>query len=189
MFKKFGITILLIGVLAVTGCSVFTGTETPTPTPVVNAGVPEVTPVEVQPVDNVYDAGMPVNAPDNQTWLSPGKLEINNYIPGATVKCILHVHNGNSVATPFSILYSIPDNSDAGYVIANSQSRYWVEIDLPNPVIEPMSTKDITVTLSMPLGVTAPGNKWEFWVCSKDVSQDTFIQTQLCTKFQVTMAE
>ena len=185
MFKKFGISILLVGVLAISGCSLFPGESTPTPVPTIPISTPEV----VIPVDNVYDAGLPVNAPNDQTWLSPGKLEIKEYFPGATIKCIIHVHNGNSVAAPFSVLYSIPDNTDSGFVKSNDQSRYWIEIDNSYPTVEPMTTKDITVTLSMPLGSTAPGKEWEFWVCCKDLSQDTFVQTQLCTKIQITMAE
>lgn len=191
MFKKIVVAVLLAGVISLSGCSLLGSSDGSTPTPTLTpiVTVPTSTSNTVIPVDSIYDVGYPVNAPSDQTWLSPGKLEIKNYVAGATVRCVLRVHNGNSVDTPFSILYSIPDNTDNGFVSSTSQSRYWISVSDSNPIIPAMTTREIVVTLNMPTGSVEPGINWEFWVCCKDISQSTIVQTQLCTKFKVTMGK
>ena len=107
--KKIVIAILAIGILALSGCSLFTTSTTeilPTPTPA---------PVVVEPLQDIYNAGVPADAPFDEVWLSPATYTIQNYYAGYTIKCILLVHNGNAEATPFSVLYTQPDNVDAGF--------------------------------------------------------------------------
>ena len=186
MFKKIGISLILVGVIAISGCSFITG-DIPTPTPISTETVPESTPDIVIPVDNIYDLGEPTGAPMDAFWVSPGKFDIQPYYAGATIKCLIRVHNGKSVVTPFSIISSIPDNTDSGFVPSNAKSSSWITISDPNPALAPFETREIIVTLAMPEGATAPGQKWEFWVCSKDEDQVVLVQTRLCTKFQVTM--
>ena len=182
MFKKIGISLILVGVIAISGCSFITG-DLPTPTVVVNTSGGAV----VTPDNDIYDAGVPTGAPETEIWVSPGKFDIQPYYAGATIKCLIRVHNGNDDTTTFSVKSSIPDNTDSGFVPSNAQSSSWVTISEPNPVLAPFETREIIVTLAMPEGATAPGQKWEFWVCSKDEDQVVMVQTRLCTKFQVTM--
>lgn len=188
MLKKTIMAIIAIGVITLSGCSLFTTTSYEEPQPTI-APTPTPTPVVVEPIYDLYDSGIPSDAPFNEVWSSPATYSVENYYAGYTLKFIIRVHNGNAVPTPFSVLYAVPDNVDVGYNAPTNSVQYWVNISERYPVIEAYGTKMITVTLTMPEGAIAPANHWLFWVCVKDISQNTMVQTRLCTKFKITMEQ
>lgn len=188
MFKKVLVTILSIGAITLTGCSLFTSDETPTPVP--TEVIVDTNPVDYDPLNPTigsYDAGIPNNAPITEHWLSPATYNITNYWAGFTAKLTIRVHNGNSYPTPFSVLYTQPDNVDAGYSSPVYDIRNWVNISDQYPTIPAYSTQEIIVTLAIPEGTVITAKQWMFWICVKDISQDTMVQTRLCSKVKITM--
>lgn len=177
--KLFLVSVILISIMSIsTGCSIFNSEESE-PTPI-------YTPVVVEPLKDIYDSGMPSGAPIEEMWLSPASYTIQNYYPGYTLRCILRVHNGNAVPTSFSVLYTKPENLDEGFSEPPSNSSDWITLSNNYPVIESFGTAEITVSITMPEGLI-PADNWMFWLCAKDTSQNTMIQTRLCSKVKVTM--
>jgi hypothetical protein len=191
MFKKMAITVIMIGVIALSGCSLFTSStpaeeQIPTPTEVVvNANPIDYDPLN--PNQGSYDSGFPLNAPMTEHWLSPATINVTNYWAGYTAKFTIRVHNGNSYPTIFSILYTQPDSLDVGYSAPTLSASNWINVSSQFPIIPAYTTQDIVVTLAMPEGTIPPAKQWMFWVCAKDASQDTMVQTRLCMKFKITM--
>jgi hypothetical protein len=189
MFKYILVIISIIGVITISGCSLF-GTTTPTVAPTPTEVIVNTNPIDydpLQPDQGSYDSGRPANAPSTEHWISPATYNTTNYRAGYTAKFTIRIHNGNPYSTPFSVLYTHPDNVDVGFAAATYSVKDWVKISEEYPVIEAFGTREIVVTLSMPEGAIAPANQWLFWVCAKDISQDAMIQTRLCLKFKVTM--
>lgn len=183
MLKGIGKTFIgmaLMGIMAVSiGCgsieNTFKHPDNATPTPIV-----------LEPLKEVYDAGIPINAPETETWISPATYTVENYYAGYTINCVLRVHNGNSESAPFSILYTQPDSLDEGFSAPPSDTKKWVNISDSYPIIEAYETKSITITMNMTEESIVP-DKWMFWICVKDISQDTMVQTRLCSKVKITM--
>lgn len=180
--------ILAIGVITLSGCSLFNSETTSIPIP--TEVVVDANPIDYDPLNpnqGSYDSGVPNNAPMDENWLSPASLNITNYWAGYTAKFTIRVHNGNPYPTTFSILYTQPDSLDAGFSAPTSDISNWVNISNKYPVIQAYSTEEIIVTLAIPEGTIITANQWMFWVCAMDISQGTTIQTRLCMKYKVTM--
>jgi len=124
--------------------------------------------------------------PDDMTWISPGKVTVSNFYPGARAEYNLVVHNGRTESYPFEIKYRIPDNLGEGFVAAPVEAQNWVIIADSTPILEPKETKEILVVLEMPNEASSPSS-WEFWVSVRDVSQVGMVQTELCSRWQIYM--
>jgi len=77
--KKFMMGVLIIGLLALSACSFSGGTQ---PIPTSTSVIPTL-PTGYEP-------------PEAQTWLSPGRVQIGNFYPGATAEWNILVHNGEN---------------------------------------------------------------------------------------------
>ncbi len=165
------VALLMVGLLA--GCT--QTPSTPEPTPVPTPPEPAPTPAPPEPPS------------ENVTWISPGKVEVGNFYPGARAEWLLTVHNGNDYEASFLIAYRQPDNVGAGYEPAPAECRDWVIIVEPTPVLAPRETRDILIALDMPAEAQAPEPKWEFWISVKDTSQTGMVQVELSSRWLVTM--
>lgn len=155
----------LIGLIIVTGFLLLAGC-TPS-APVIET--PE-------PPPDLYD----------KVWISPGKVLVGHFYPGARAEYHLSIHNGNDQPTEFSVSFKEPGSTDNGYVTAPSEAYDWVIIADPTPVLAAKETREVLIAVEMPKGAEAP-EKWEFWVAVKDVSQTGMVQTELACRWLVTM--
>jgi len=159
------IGLLLIGILLLVGCS--------------QADIP-YTP----PVDNTN--GQP---PIDRIWISPAKVQIGNFYPGARAEWELSVHNGNDAAAQFAVDYREPDYTAVGYVKPPTEAESWVIIADSSPVLMPYETRDILIALDVPATAVITADRWEFWISVKDVTQGGTIQTELCSRWLVVMQD
>lgn len=123
----------------------------------------------------------------DRTWISPGKVIIGNFYPGARAEYPVTVHNGNEASCSFTITCRPADHVDEPYVKAPSEVQDWVMIVDPTPVLAPKETKDILVTLEMPEDVEVFAPQWEFWVSVIDTTQGGVVRTELCSRWLVSM--
>jgi hypothetical protein len=137
---------------------------------------PPVTGGEVSPPPELYD----------KTWISPGKVMVGNFYPGARAEYLLSIHNGNDEPTKFSITYREPGSTGEGYVAAPSEAERWVIIADPAPVLAAKETRQVPIAVEMPKAAKAPP-KWEFWIAVKDVTQTSMVQTELICRWLVEM--
>lgn len=174
---KKAIGAILILTVLITGCggkSVAKTTPTPTLTP-----TPTVTEA-MQPTPVVNEPPMDVS------WISPAKIEVGNLYAGALAEYTLKVHNGNDAEALFTVMARMPDNVTDGYSKPTTEMLDWVSISGAGMPLAPYETKEVTVSLAMPEGATAP-DKWEFWISVIDNSQSGFVKVELCAKWLITM--
>ena len=178
--KRLILSLVLVSTLLLAGCGTTNGDSHPTAVPT-QVGV-TVTPQPTQPTTEYPD-----EPPSNVTWVSPGKVEVGNFFPGATAEWSIRVHNGNDVSTEFLIKYRYPDHVGDGYSFPTDNVRDWIVINTGSLTFGPHETRDIPVSLVMPEAEVAPGHKWEFWISVIDNSQEGFVKTELCVRWLVTM--
>jgi len=122
----------------------------------------------------------------DQVWISPGKVNVGHFYPGARAEYPLTIHNGNDQSAEFSITYREASTPEEGYVTAPDETQDWVIIADPTPVLKAKETKEVLIAVEMPEDATAP-EKWEFRVVVKDVSQAGMVQIELASRWLVTM--
>jgi hypothetical protein len=122
--------------------------------------------------------------PDS-TWLSPGKIQINNLHPGSRIEQKIKIHNGNKSAAKFSVYYRIPDYVENDYTIAPDDAGNWISIEDSSPVLEPRDTKEIRIGLDLPDDVQLP-ERWEFWIGAKE-DKGNMLATELCSRWLIRM--
>jgi len=122
----------------------------------------------------------------DKIWISPGKVEVGNFYPGARAEYPLSIHNGKDEPAQFSVTYRIADNTAEGYVTAPGAAEGWVIIADPAPVLAAKETRQVLIAVEMPKGAKAPP-KWEFWIAVKDVTQTGMVQTELACRWLVEM--
>ena len=157
---------------------------------------PPVTPAVIAPTtppitDYTLAAQPPVapivtgEPPTNRTWLSPGKVDIGNYYPGATAEWNITIHNGKPVPAKFSVTYRSPDYTATGYSKVDAQD--WVIVADTTPILAAYETRDILVTLKIPEKTKNVPAKWEYWISVMDKSQVGNVATELCSRWLVNM--
>jgi hypothetical protein len=122
----------------------------------------------------------------NKTWISPGKVEVGNFHPGARAEYILSIHNGSDEPAEFSVSYRVVDNTAEDYEPAPTEAQAWVTIEDPAPVLAAKETKDVLIAMEMPGDAEVPP-KWEFRIIVKDVTQAGMVQTELACRWLVEM--
>jgi hypothetical protein len=127
----------------------------------------------------------PPEQSDN-TWISPPKVEVGNFYPGARAECALTIHNGKDEPAKFSVTYREPSSPSEGYAAAPPEAKDWVKIADPAPVLKAKETREVLIAVEMPKGAEAPP-KWEFWIAVKDVTQTGMVQTELACRWLVEM--
>jgi hypothetical protein len=126
--------------------------------------------------------------PEDATWISPGKIQIGNFFPGARAEWPITIHNGNSYETRFMIAYRKPDYPSEGYREAPKEAQDWIIIVDPTPILASRETKEVLVALDIPGGIaTEVPEKWEFWISVKDSTQSGMVKTELCSRWMVSM--
>lgn len=181
--KKLIVGLLIAGLLVVCSCAPSYepgGLELPTDLPASNGVlIPDSDEAVgvIEPPPELYD----------RTWISPGKVVVGNFYPGARAEYPVTVHNGNESSCSFTITCRPADHVDEPYVKAPSEVQDWVMIVDPTPVLEPKETKDILVVLEMPEDEEVFAPKWEFWVSVIDTTQGGVVRTELCSRWLVSM--
>jgi len=175
---------MLVTVLVVVGLSMAcAGGTTLTPTPTYPAYTP--TPVDTPiPTPTAVVDGEP---PIDRTWISPGKVQIGNFYPGARAEWPITIHNGNDYTATFAVAYRYPDRVAEGHAWPTPEVKDWVIIADATPVFAAYQTREILVVLNMPYGTKAPGSKWEFWISVQDKGQGGMVVTETCSRWQITM--
>jgi hypothetical protein len=125
--------------------------------------------------------------PGDKTWVSPGKIQINNLKPGNSVKQTIRIHNGSEPATKFLIYYRIPDYVENNYIAAPVNAMDWIIIPQNSLLIEPRATKEIQVVLNLPDKAKTP-ERWEFWIGVKS-DKENRLATELCSRWLITMKD
>lgn len=173
-----------------TGQPSYTPYEPPAETTLPEPVLPEpITPGPATPINNSPVTMDDQRPPDNVTWISPGKVMIDNFHAGARAEYPVTIHNGSNVATEFLVYYRVPGHVGEGYVKAPARVEDWVIIIDSTPVLAARETKDILIVLEMPETANDPAPKWEFWVGVKDNSQAGMVQTELAVRWLVNMRE
>jgi len=173
MLKRLLVILAALAILISSGCyaaPIIPPTETPSPAP-----TPRI------------DVVLPGEPPADRTWISPGKVNIDNYYAGGRAEYPISIHNGNDGQASFSITYRIPDRIADGYSEPMVEAQDWIIIADSTPVLMPRETKDILITLEMPKNTKVNSKKWEFWISVKDTTQVGFVQTELCSRWLVSM--
>lgn len=158
---KWLVSLIVIAVLLLAGC------PQPSVTPTVETAAPP---------PELYD----------KTWVSPGKVEVGNFYPGARAEYMISLHNGSDEPAEFSVSYRVSDNTTDGYEPAPAAAGDWVIIAEPAPVLAAKETKDVLIAVEMPGDAEAPP-KWEFRIVVKDVTQTGMVQTELACRWLVAM--
>jgi hypothetical protein len=125
--------------------------------------------------------------PNESTWLSPGKIQINNLYPGKSITQLLKIHNGSKQTAQFMIYYRAPDYVETDYVAAPAKAVDWISITDKSPVLAPQEIREIPVTVCLP-GKTQAPERWEFWIGAKENSKNT-LSTELCSRWLITMKD
>ncbi len=128
-----------------------------------------------------------IKPPDNATWISPGKVMIANFYPGGKAEYPITIHNGKDTMASFDIHYRMPNRVKEDYLMPTPEVQDWIIIADSTPVLMPRETKDIIVTLDMPKEAISPGQKWEFWIGVKDTTQSGTVQTEMASRWLVSM--
>jgi len=140
---------------------------------------PSISPEKVEAPPELYD----------KIWISPGKVEVGNFYPRARAEWPLTIHNGNAEPTQFEIMFKQPGTVDEGYVKASIIAQDWVIIADPAPILEGFETREVLIAIVMPEDAESPAPKWEFWIAVKDVTQTGMVQTELATRWLVSMRD
>jgi hypothetical protein len=205
----------------------------------------------MQPVTSALPADW--SPPEEEMWISPGKVEIGNFYPGATAEWEITIHNGDSVVDEIKSITTEKNETEAdipvnhepagldGIVILSSidetltavstgkssikikgftpdinrtvkitypyMAEYqlttriptdgvniagyesWIEIENPAPVLKPMESIKVLVSLKIPKNTELPDDleKWEFWVVAAEKGSTSLIQTELASRWLVEM--
>lgn len=136
--------------------------------------------------DNPTTAVTVSEPPADRTWISPGKVMIANFYPGARAEYELSVHNGKDTKCQFQVKYRYPDHTGEDYEKPPAEAENWVIIADTTPVVMPRETLSILVALVLPDDAITP-ERWEFWISVIDTTQAGMVRTELCTRWLVTM--
>ena len=177
--RKLVVTLIVLSLLLV-GC-----VEAESPTPQTPTPSTPLTPATNSAPNPIILHKEP---PEDMTWISPGKINVSNFYPGARAEYEVLVHNGKDTPSKFSITYRVPNQVSKDYVKAPAEAQDWVIIADNTPVIMPKQTKGILVVLDMPEGAVAP-LKWEFWTSVIEITQTGSVHTELCCRWLIDMRD
>jgi len=122
---------------------------------------------------------------DDNTWLSPGKIQVSNFQSGKSISQKITLHNGSKLTTQYTVYYRIPDYVENGYTSAPSDASSWVDIGDKNPVLIFGETREIPINLKLPLEAKTP-SCWEFWIGVK-AANETGLTAELCSRWLISM--
>lgn len=116
---------------------------------------PGVTPLPVTPAPIAPAPTKSVSAPENVTWVSPGKVWVGNFHLGARAEWSVVVHNGEDEPRNFRVAYKLPARTDEGYLKAPTDVvQDWVIVADSSFILAPKETRETLVALVMPEGIS-----------------------------------
>lgn len=179
--KMFGLVVAVILVASLSGGCVQQRL------PYVEEPTPETVPLPAtkEPVSMPILPGEP---PQDVTWISPGKVMVGNFAPGARAEWPITIHNGNDWVSTFIVSYKQPGYVAEGYVEAPPQAESWVIIADAMPVLMPKESREVLIVVAMPKDAISSGPQWEFWISVQDTTQTGMILTELCSRWLVQMS-
>jgi len=153
---------------------------------------PSIPPEEIAPAPPAEPSPETIEAPPelcDKTWISPGKVMVGNFHPGARAEWSLTMHNGNTEPAQSEIRYREPGKATEGYIKAPSIVQEWVTIADPTPILAAKETREILIAVVMPEDAESSALKWEFWIAVRGVTQTGMIQTELASRWLVSMRD
>jgi hypothetical protein len=121
------------------------------------------------------------------TWLSPGKVQVSNVLPGNRIEENITIHNGSETAITFLIYYRIPDYVEDNFVTAPIDAQNWVKIDQASVLLAPKEKREIPIILDLPNDAETP-ERWEFWIGVKPKGEN-IITAELCSRWLISMKD
>lgn len=118
--------------------------------------------------------------PPDQTWISPGKYEVDGLHPGGSADIPVVVFNGNDEDTTFKITVRQPNSPKPPY-----EPWPWPEsvvVGIPEPTLIPGEVRPIPIELSMPEDVEYEEKLAEVWVSVIEQGQEGMVITELVTR-------
>ena len=182
--KKLIIGLLVIAVMLLAGCAQPASQPYVPPADIAPPVIP-VAPTAPETPEVTLPGDKP--PPEDVTWISPGKVNVSNFYPGARAEYPLTVHNGNDTTASFSVYYRYPDHVGEGYEKPPLEAQDWVIVADPTPVLMPRETRDILIALDVPENANISTPKWEFWIGAKDTTQTGMVRTELCCRWLIAM--
>jgi hypothetical protein len=128
-----------------------------------------------------------VNPPIDESWFSPGKVQIGNYYPGGRASWPITIYNGKDKEALFTVSYREPDYTEEGFQKAPPEARDWIIVADSTPIIPPKEKKEVLITLMVPENITGLPDRWEFWISIMDTTQSGLVVTELGSRWLVTM--
>lgn len=186
--KKLQMGLLVVAIMLLAGCaqpvaqSYTPPADAVPPAPLITPPVAPAAPETPEVV--LPGAKLP---PENMTWISPGKVMVGNFYPGAKAEYPLTIHNGNDTPASFGVYYRYPSHIGEGYELPPAEAQDWVIVADPTPVLMPRETRDILIALDMPENTDISTPKWEFWIGVKDITQTGTVRTELACRWLISM--
>jgi len=149
--------------------------------------IPDVVNPPTQSPTNGSTVGFDKPPPDDMNWISPGKVIVTNFYPGARAEYPVTIHNGGDTNASFAVRYRYPDHVGEGYVKPIDEVQDWVLVVDTTPILAPRETMDVLITLEMPENAEVFAPQWEFWISVVEISQTGMVQTELAVRWLVTM--
>ncbi len=152
------------------------------------ASVNSTTPAEVERVAQKVESepDIPSGQLQYSTWISPAKVMVGNFYPGARAEYSIKIHNGYTGKSKFNIIWQAPNWASQEYAQTIQKVQSWVMIVDPSPVLEPLETRDIEIAITMPSEAIMPLKDFEFWI-TVIPEQEGMVQTAMATRWLVTM--
>ena len=151
------------------------------------------TPDYKYPTDNTslpssYDFPKGVTPPSNPnaSWIYPGKVVVLDLHPLSEADWYIKIYNGNPIPTSYLVSARYPDVPTEGYLSVPTSFLPFVKVSKPTVVIESHSIETIPISVVIPANYKLPTKKFEFWLSVKEQGQRGFVQTETCTKWQIT---
>ena len=124
-------------------------------------------------------------APEDMTWMAPGKVHIKNLYTGAQAEWLITVHNGEQEARDFVVKPRIPDYTDEKYEEFTKEMLDWVSVSSPRVTLRARETLDILVTVTRPIRDEQAHQNFEVWISVMDDSQTSMVRTELCSRWLI----
>lgn len=127
----------------------------------------------------------PTSKLESRNWVSPGKVWISNYYPGARAEYAIVLHNGNLEDAVFDVNYRASSSPLEGYTSIDASS--WVIITDSSVVLKGRETRKVLIVLEVPKGTEVVVKKWEFWIGTSERFPGAQVVAENGVRFLVSM--
>lgn len=126
--------------------------------------------------------------PEDQNWIYPPKVIVNNFKPGYRAEYTITIHNGGPDSYWFAISYLIPVGVREDLLPTYEKMSSWVTFEEDEVLLAPKETRTILVSIEMPEDEEPFAEDWEFWVGALSNSGQ-MVRTQLGQRWIVHMGD